>query len=278
MTHHPSRKLGRLLWLLLCCAAAAAPGRAQALYEQCAALGDSGGEEVTRRLAALKAADPRARAEAAAALGRGCDRRAVGPLVALLGDEDPEARVAAVEALGRLGDREAIEPLIAALADKDWRVRRALAPALCSFQAHPASYAVLNTLVNTGDNPVKDEGDMRARCAGVIAIHQLRDVSFSRKALVFLFDFTADERPTLRQAAEAAALELKETRNGSHELIALLKQSLNPALRRQAAYWLGRLGMQSGRPALGEASVGDRDERVRQAAAEALAALKKSGH
>jgi HEAT repeat protein len=278
MRRHQNQKLlSPLLWLI-CFFALATLGRAQGLYQQCETLSPKPGAEaeVMRQLAALKDKEAKTRIEAAQRLAKTCDARAAQPLIALLKDEDPLARVAAVEALGQLGDRASIEPLIEAINDSDWRVRVALARSLCSFQYREASVFVLNGLGNPDGKP-KDENDLRARCAALIAVNHLRDVAYCRKAVTLLFGYLEDEREALRQVAEQAMLELKSTRNGKYELMGLLKQSNSPQLRRTAAYWLGRLGIQEARRTLGEASVGDRDARVRDAAAEALALLKKDG-
>jgi HEAT repeat protein len=62
---------------------------------------------------------------------------AVEPLIAALRDED--LRIRAAIDLGTIGDARAMEPLIGALKDGDWRVRRAAAEALgkmrCARQA-----------------------------------------------------------------------------------------------------------------------------------------------
>jgi len=276
MNDHRKQKLCLPLFFV-CALALAAVARGQALSEQCEALAEKpeATAEVTRLLAALKDKESKARLGAAQQLGKSCDQRAVNPLINLLKDPDPLVRIAAVEALGQLGDRSSVEPLIDASGDEEWRVRQAIGRALCAFQYYPASYAALNKVANPQNGPLGDEGDIRARCATVIAINQLRDVRFSRKAVQFLFAFLDDQRQIVRQIAEQAMLELKNTRNGSHELIGLLKQSNNPQFREKAAYWLGKLGVERARPALGEASVGDQDIRVQQAAKEALALIKK---
>jgi HEAT repeat protein len=265
-------------WLLLaaCALMPVAMVRAQALYQQCPELTAGAEAEVTRRLAALKDKDPKARAEAARQLSKTCDPRVTEPLTALLKDAEPLVRVAAVEALGQLGDRAAVEPLIAAIKDEDWRVRLALGRSLCSFQYYQASYAALNELANPQDAKVTDPNDLRARCVALVAVLRLNDVRFGRKAVSLLFEFLDSEEPTLRQIAEQAMTELKQTRNGPPELIAILKQHNSPAFRRKAAYWLGQLGIERSRAALAEASIGDRDQRVRDTAAEALALLKGS--
>jgi hypothetical protein len=70
------------------------------------------------------------RRNAAAALGKLGDTRAVEPLITVLGDKDRDVRRNAVAALGQLGDSRAVEPLITALRDEDRDVRRNAATAL----------------------------------------------------------------------------------------------------------------------------------------------------
>jgi len=248
------------------------------LIEQCPELKSTAGndtDETARSVAGVKDSNPGSRKLAILKLGQSCDRRAVAPLLESLKDPDAEVRTAAVEALGRLGDRSAIDPLIEMIRDPDWKVRTAVGRALCSFQAQTSSYAALNQLVSNLDRPVSDEGDMRARCATVLAINQLRTVNFSRKAILFLYSFMTDERPALREIAEKTALELPKTRNGAHELIGLLKISNTPDVKRRTAMLVGRAGLQDAVPVLEEIAAGDRDASVRQSATEALAMLKQ---
>jgi HEAT repeat protein len=255
---------------------AAAPARAQAvpLAAQCDALGENQSEGVNHALAALGGKDLSARVAAAQELGAACEKRAVAPLVSLLGDEDPLVRVAAVESLGRLGDRSAIDPLIELTGDGDWRVRLALARALCAFQQPRASYAALNFILGLGEP--KDADDMRARAAAAVAINQLRDMSYSRKALTILFSFADKPSEEVRQVVFETLAALKDTRNGPAEFVGMLKQSINPMLRRKAAYWLGELRIERGRAQLTEAAANDADAEVRKIAAVALAKLGKA--
>jgi HEAT repeat protein len=262
--------------LALLCAPCLAQARMQApaLYEQCAAL-QAANEKTPALLDGLKAADAVRRASAADGLGKSCDSRAVEPLAAALKDGDLAVRLAAAEALGRLGDRTAIEALVEALGDSDWRMRAGVGRALASFQTQPSGNATLNALTNPGDKSVTEEGDMRARCTGVLLVNQLRDVRFSRKAIGFLFLFLDNPNPALRRIAEETALELKQTRNGYHELVGILKQHNFPDFRRKAAYWLGRLNIEEARAVLAETAAGDRDPTVQRAAKDALDAMPK---
>lgn len=242
------------------------------LYEPCAALQNN--EAALAHLAALKDSDPQQRIKAAALLAKSCDARATEALLAAFRDEDIAVRVAAVEALGQLGDQAAIDALCEDAANQDWRVRAALARTLASFQVYRSSNATLNALANPGDKKITEEGDLRARCLAILAVNQLRDVRFSRKAISFLFVFQDQPQPALRRLAEVTTRELQNTRNGSRELAGILKQSNFPDFRRKAAYWLGQFATAEARAVLTAVAAADRDPSVQKAAQEALAAKK----
>lgn len=261
------------LWLVLAAAIVQAQ-KALPLYDQCQSLQTV--ETATPALAALKDKDVQKRIKAIETLAKSCDSRASSPLLTTArDDEEIAARVSAVEALGQIGDKEAIDPLIELIEGADWRVRLALTRTLASFQVYRSNNALLNILTNPGDKKITDEGDLRARCAGILMVNQLRDVRFSRKAISFLFLFMDHEKPDFRRIARETAMELKATRNGYHELIGILKQHNFPDFRRKAAQWLGQFNLEQARPALEEAAATDRDSSVKQAAQEALAAMKK---
>jgi bilin biosynthesis protein len=252
--------------------------RAEPLYERCASLDGAPGanEKVGSAIASLKSGDASSRKEAAETLARACDRRAVEPLIASArSDTDTGVRVAAIEALGTLGDREAIDPLLELIDDPDWRVRLPLSRALCSFQVDRASYDVLNRLVNPASMQVESEGDLYARCQGILMICQLREEAFSRKAVLFAISLLDLSAPEHKRMVEATMRELGSTRNGRYQLVTTLDQSLNPNVRLRAAYWIGELGIDIADESLKRAAAEDRDPRVRQAATEALAKLKK---
>lgn len=79
---------------------------------------------------ALKDENADVRKNAAEALGKIKDTRAIDPLIATLGDEETDVRKNAVEALGNIGDSRAIEPLIASLDDKKSTVKSSAEEAL----------------------------------------------------------------------------------------------------------------------------------------------------
>ncbi|QQS46434.1 MAG: HEAT repeat domain-containing protein [Acidobacteriota bacterium] len=202
-----------------------------------------------------------------------CEPSAGGVAFEDLRNSDPLKRLKAVEAVYRACDDRAIDALIDAIADPDWRVRAAVGRALCSFQISRAGNAALNTLVNPSDHRITDPDDLRARCLTILAINQLRDVRYSRKAIGFLFSFLDLKDEKLRRIAEETAEQLKYTRNGYHELVAIVRQHNYPDFRRKAAIWLGTFP--EAVDVLAEVAAGDRDESVRRAAGEALERMKR---
>ncbi len=202
-----------------------------------------------------------------------CEPSAGSAAIETLRDADPLKRLKAVEAVYRACDDRAIDALIEAIADPDWRVRAAVGQALCSFQISRASNAALNMLVNPGDRRITDPDDLRARCLTILAINQLRDVRYSRKAIGFLFTFLDFKDERMRLIAEATAGQLKHTRNGYHELVGIVRQHNYPDFRRKAAIWLGTFPEAA--EVLAEVAANDRDESVRRAAREALERMKR---
>ena len=288
MNHRVDSNMRRLLFLFACFLISTASAKAQSvtggpqtiepqpIFEQCAALksGSSRNDAATHVIATLKGKDSKARAQAARWLGQSCDKRAVAPLIDLLKDEDPLVRLTAVEALGKLGDRDSVEPLIDSISDKDWRVRLALVSALASFKTFRARNSVLNLIANPSGADISDVDDMRVRCAAILTVNQLNDVSYSGKAVLLLYGFLESRHAAIRQLAEQTLFALKNTRNGPSEFNAILKQNSAPMLRRWAAVWIGKIGIESAQAVLEEVSTSDSDPGVRQAAIEALALLK----
>ncbi len=263
---------------LVCVRAQTATVNPLPLYNQCQSLtsGTSGGatdEAVAHAVASAKDKDPKVRVEAAQQLSASCDKRAVEPLVELLRDRELSVRLAAIEALGKLGDADSVRELNELIDDQDWRVRMALVGALASFKTFQARNLVVNGIANPNGADIADLDDMRVRCAAILTANQLTDVIHSRKSILFLHLFLQSKREPIRLLAEQSMFALKNTRNGSSELIAILKLSTSPEVRRWAAEWIGKLGIENARDILTEASIKDPDERVKQAAAEAIKAL-----
>ncbi len=98
------------------------------------------GAELDRLIDRLKDGDSKVRAEAASALGRMGDLRAVEPLIVALKDEDRYVRSSVAQALGSLGDKRAVEALTAAMKDdEDSRVRQWAAEALRKLGRQPGT-------------------------------------------------------------------------------------------------------------------------------------------
>lgn len=118
-------------------------------------------------LAALAHADSRLRRQAAAALEVLADRRAVEPLISLLGkDEQQGVRANAARALGKMGDRRAALPLIQALQDPAWEVRSS---AVCALERLADPRAALPLIAVLQDQ----EGDVAYHATR--ALGKLRD-------------------------------------------------------------------------------------------------------
>ncbi len=111
-------------------------------------------------LAALKSKDWRTRLEAAVALGKIGDAKAVGPLIKCLKHKDVTvgdcaATRHAVEALGRIGDRRAVDPLIQALKHEDFDVRAEAVVALQNIGDTQAIKALERTSEEDEDSEVQ---------------------------------------------------------------------------------------------------------------------------
>ena len=253
----------------------------QPLYAACAPA--SGPDAELPKLPAEVESDPlfseKGRSEQKVALiarvRRACQPASAARLLVPLEDEDPQVRLAAIEALGQIQQPEAIEPLVERVGrETDWQVRTALAWSLASFQSHLPSSAVLNLIANPGSQPIRGgETELWTRCAAILAINQLRDVRYSRKAVVFLFAFLELPDPRMVKVAEDALYLLRETRNGYHEMVGIIRKHGFPDHRSKAAVWLGRWRATSARPVLLEVAAKETHPLVLQAVKEALALL-----
>lgn len=264
-----------LLGSAACANAQNAPIKSLPIYEPCESLvtGTSQDDAAAKAIASLKNTDAKTRAQAAQQLGKACDRRAVDPLLDALSDPDTSVRIAAAEALGRLGDQESIQPMIDVLGNQNIQVKMAMVSALASFPGFKGRNAVVNQVANPSGADITDEADMRLRCAAILTACQLKDVSHSRKSILFLNGFLESRHAPIRALAEQTLMELKNTRNGETEMIAIMKQSANPVLRRWAATWIGKIGFTGAREALQEVAASDSDPGAKQAAADSLKRL-----
>ncbi len=258
-----------------CVKAQNAPIKSLPIYEPCPALiaGTAQDDAVSKSIAILKSQDAKARIQATQQLSKACDKRATDPLLDLLSDPETSVRVAAAEALGRLGDQDSIQPMMDLVGTQNIEVKTAMTSAFASFPGFKGRNSVVNQIANPSGADITDEADMRLRCQAILTACQLKDVSHSRKSILFLYGFLESQHANIRALAEQTLMELKNTRNGETEMIAILKQNNNPVLRRWAATWIGKIGFTGAREALQEVAVSDSDAQVKQLAAEALKKL-----
>lgn len=108
-------------------------------------------DEVDTLIQKLKDKESDVRSEAAMALGKIKDPRAVEPLIAALKDVNPDVRRIAAEALGEINDARAVEPLIAALRGELGDVQKRAAGSLAKIGA-PAVKPLIATLKDKDPN------------------------------------------------------------------------------------------------------------------------------
>ncbi len=231
---------------------------------------------------ALGDSEAAVRAAAINGLARMGDSRAVPGLLPLLQDRDRNVRVAAVTALGQMMAKEAILPLMEMVRDREWEVRAVLAEALGRFGDRSALPAALE---------LTKDADQEVRQNAVEALGRLGNESIINRLVLAM----VDEHMGVRQAAARAAAMVDPYWQRSPTLLAVVSE-LQEALRRgdsgvqvAAAGLLRRITGRSAAellalsPAMVGTSVsvtmielfqrllGDLDEDVRLAAAEALA-------
>ena len=209
-------------------------------------------------IATLKDKDSGIRYNAAHALGKIGDNRAVGPLIAvLLKDIDGSVRASAAEALGHIGDKGAVEPLILALKDTSEGVRYSVAHALGMLGDKRAVDPLIVAL---------NDSCTYVRWNAAEALGKIRD----KKAAEPLIAALKDANPDVRRLAANALSELGEE-NAVEVFIVALKNE-NSDVRREAIRALEAIG--DGRaiePLI--AALMDKDEGVRIVSADALREL-----
>lgn len=187
-----------------------------------------GNKDVEGLINALEDSDELVRGNAAGALGRIGDRRAVLPLINALEDSDEYVRKWAATALGDIGDKRAVESLINALEDKDEDVRKWAVYALDRIGDKRAVEPLINAL---GD---KDE-DVRVKAASAL------DSIGDKRAVKSLINALGDENKGVRVMA-AGALGSIGDKKAVVPLIKALGDSTNHDLRQQASYALAKIG------------------------------------
>ncbi len=134
---------------------------------------------------ALQSHDEEVREEAARALGDLGDRRAVNPLIELLGDDNRYVRREAAKSLGKIGDEHAIPALINALKDEDRYGREGAAEGLGGMGEKAFSSLI---------RAIKDE-DWHVRMGAAIAFRIIGD----KNALKVLIPAMKDENRFVRR-------------------------------------------------------------------------------
>jgi HEAT repeat protein len=249
-------------------------------------LGEIGDHTVVKPLtAALKDSEPTVRAAAASALARINDPALSASLLPLLKDRARNVRVAAIAAIGALGDLHALELLMDRARDREWEVRTALAEALGRLGDARALPTVLNLLSDL---------DHEVRQSAAAALGFLGDEAQIEALLMAM----VDEHMGVRQAAARSLVMVEPHWERSAQVRALLPKlqqavsAHDPGVQAAAAVLLRRLTGRNAaellaseaKPLLPQADelvemfrhlIGDPDECVRLAAAEALGRLKQ---
>jgi len=198
------------------------------------------------------------RENSAEALGKIGDTKAIPALIHSMEDDpDEEVRLKAAWALGEMGDEEAVDALIAALEDNNWSVRRTAANALGMIGDHRAVPYLIKTL---------EDKDWHVRKYAAVSLGKMRD----EKAIPVLLEAMDDEDADVRWKAMLALGKLGES--AVPPLIKTLKDK-NWRMRAKSAEVLGKIGGEDALHALINLLLGrgrDKNRHVRGKTAEAL--------
>ncbi len=213
-----------------------------------------------------------ARQEAAVALGKLGDARAVEPLIAIFKESDWEVKRSAAEALVELRG-SAVEPLIAALKERNEYVRESAAGVLGQLGAQLEDTALRARMVEPLIAALKDS-DWRVRENVAEALGKLGDAPAVEPLIAALKDSVSFVRESAVKALGELGVQLVDTVPRAwmvEPLIAALKDS-DKDVRENAAEALGKLGdVRAVEPLI--AALKDSDTQVRKSAAKALGEL-----
>ncbi|HMA04841.1 MAG TPA: HEAT repeat domain-containing protein [Methanomicrobiales archaeon] len=185
------------------------------------------------------------RRAAAGILGDLVDRRAVDPLIEILGDREEQVRLAAVLSLAKIADPKAVPALLALLADADGDVRTATVISLGMIGDRSAVPALL-TALSDRHTPVRD--------AVAWALGAMKD----ERAVRHLIRALSDPEWHVRMEAEWALLEI-----GQPAVDLLISALHDEGVRWKAAGVLVKIGAVSLEP-LQRALQGTADPNIRQ--------------
>ncbi|MDI3550311.1 MAG: hypothetical protein PWQ15_1414 [Methanobacterium sp.] len=197
------------------------------------------------------------RENSAEALGKIGDPQAIPFLIeSMERDPDDEVRLKAAWALGEIGDPSAVDALISALEDNNWSVRRNAANSLGIIGDKKAAPYLIKAL---------EDNDWHVRKYAAVALGKMQD----ERAIPVLLETLDDEDADVRWKAMLALGKL-----GNSAVPALIKalQSKNWRMRAKAAEVLGKIGSEDALFALIEvlSKPSDCNRHVRGKAAEAL--------
>ncbi len=198
------------------------------------------------------------RENSAEALGRIGDKKAIPALIeSIEEDPDEEVRLKAAWAMGEIGDPDAVDSLIAALKDKSWSVRRTAANALGMIGDDRAVPYLIDSL---------EDSDWHVRKYAAVALGKMQDET----AIPILLEAMDDEDADVRWKSMLALGKMGES--AVEPLIKTLK-SKNWRVRAKSAEVLGKIGGEDALKALLCLLLGkktDKNRHVRGKAAEAL--------
>jgi len=197
------------------------------------------------------------RETAAEALGLLRDKKAVEPLIEALNDKDEEVRWKASWALGHIGDKRAVEPLTNLLNDERWQVRRFAASALGKIGDGQGVESLIQAL---------NDDEWHVRKYAVDALGNIGD----ERAVNPLIKVLSDKDNDVRSKAVIALGKMKGS--AVEPLIEVFKNE-DWNIRGKAAEALGNIGDERAVEPLINALVGrgkDKTKYVRGRAAEAL--------
>ena len=189
------------------------------------ALVEIGEPSVRSLIEALKKKDSRVQANAADALGKINDAKAVDPLIQALRDESRKVRFNAAIALGEIKDNRAVDPLIQALkdsSDDEWWAAEALAEI-----GEPSVSPLIHAL---------RESRRKVRFNAAIALGKIKD----NRAVDPLIQALKDNDSQIRANAAEALGNIGDTRSVRPLIQALKDDDIN--VRNEAAYALDKLG------------------------------------
>lgn len=218
--------------------------------------------ETAALLKVVEADDAYLRRSAIDALGAIADPAAVPALIGRLGDANLNNKEAAAAALAKIGDARAVKPLVALLqSTRDiYQTRRAAADALIRFGDPRGALELIETLTS---------GDDEGRCLALLVLGALGDQRAVPAAMAAL----RHPKLNVRWHAVRALGELRDPRAVAPLLAELAEGGdRSPGYRADVAKALGRLGDMRVAPDLARL-LDHRDSNLREAAAEALAAL-----